>query len=233
MSDIFISYTSSDRPRAETLKSWFEEAGWTVWIDRDIDLGEAWEARIKAEVDRARVVVVLWGATARRSDWVIREATAAMASGRLIQIHATGLPLLPPFDALQAVRMQAWSGESGHAERTKLLRAIAERLGTTLPAQLVAERPAERLTLYRPEVVEAIELAFYYCARQLERVRLAKDGGSPDREFGEIGRAFMALRTLLVDDGDAADDRDGVLHRLMDDFLEQLLLLVPDPRALT
>src|SRR6185503_19000837 len=125
MSDIFISYTSSDRPRAETLKSWFEEAGWTVWIDRDIDLGEAWEARIKAEVDRARVVVVLWGATARRSDWVIREATAAMASGRLIQIHATGLPLLPPFDALQAVRMQAWSGESGHAERTKLLRAIA------------------------------------------------------------------------------------------------------------
>ena len=44
MADIFLSYTSSDRPRAEKLKAWFEEAGWSVWIDRDISLGEDWLA---------------------------------------------------------------------------------------------------------------------------------------------------------------------------------------------
>ena len=49
MSDIFISYASPDRPRAERLKAWFEEAGWSVWIDRDIDLGEGWEQRIHDE----------------------------------------------------------------------------------------------------------------------------------------------------------------------------------------
>src|SRR6516225_7327947 len=32
MAEIFVSYKSSDRPRAETLKSWFEGAGWSVWI---------------------------------------------------------------------------------------------------------------------------------------------------------------------------------------------------------
>jgi len=47
MSDIFISYKSSDRPRAEILKTWFEGAGWTVWIDHDINIGEEWEKRIE------------------------------------------------------------------------------------------------------------------------------------------------------------------------------------------
>ena len=103
MADIFISYTSSDRPRAERLRSWFEAAGWTVWIDREIDLGEGWEERVQIELEHARLVVVLWSAQARRSEWVVREATAAHQSGRLLQIHATGLALLPPFDAVDPV----------------------------------------------------------------------------------------------------------------------------------
>jgi hypothetical protein len=61
MTDIFLSYTSSDRPRAERLKAWFEEAGWSVWIDRDINLGEDWAHRIQNELESARLVVVLWG----------------------------------------------------------------------------------------------------------------------------------------------------------------------------
>src|SRR5437660_1543619 len=101
MADIFISYKSSDRPRAEALKGWFEAAGWTVWIDRETEIGEGWEARIEAELASSKAVVVIWGAEARRSPWVVREATAALEDGRLIQIHATGLPLPAPFDAVQ------------------------------------------------------------------------------------------------------------------------------------
>src|SRR5215217_4234532 len=125
MADIFVSYASPDRPRAETLKGWLEEAGWTVWIDRYIELGEGWEPRIEQELQDANLVIVLWGAEARRSKWVEREALAAHQSGRLLQVHATGLPLLPPFDKFQAVRMQSWSGEPQHSERVKLLRAVA------------------------------------------------------------------------------------------------------------
>ena len=233
MTDIFISYASPDRARAERLKAWFEEAGWSVWIDREIDLGEGWEQRIQDELDRAALVVVLWGAAARRSEWVQREANVAQQSGRLLQVHATGLPLLPPFDALQAVRMQAWSGEAGHSERVKLLRAVADRLGTTLPPHLSANAPDGALTAYHEEISEALELAFYFCARQVERVRLQRDRGyGLASDFEEIGSSFTAMLALLRTDEGTTDDREGILHRLMEDFLNQLLLLAPDPNAL-
>jgi hypothetical protein len=233
MLDIFLSYASPDRPRAEALKSWFEEAGWSVWIDRDIRLSEKWEDQIHSELHNARLVVVLWGSAARRSDWVTTEATTALQSNRLLQIHATGLPLLPPFDTIQAVRMQSWSGEPGHSERIKLLTAIANRLGTTLSPKLAAATPEENPTDYRPGVAEALELAFTYCARQVERVRTTRDqleqGLAPMADFEEIGRCFTAMLALLRTDPALTDDREGVLHRLLDDFLEQLILLVPDP----
>ncbi|HEU5092340.1 MAG TPA: toll/interleukin-1 receptor domain-containing protein [Nitrospira sp.] len=234
MSDIFISYASPDRARAERLKAWFEEAGWSVWIDRAIDLGEGWEQQIQNELDRAALVVVLWGPAARRSEWVQREASVAQQSGRLLQVHATGLPLLPPFDVLQAVRMQSWSGEAGHSERVKLLRAVADRLGKPLPPHLNVTTPDEALTAYHEEISEALELAFYYCARQVERVRLQRERGyGLASDFEEIGSSFTAMLALLRTDEGTTDDREGILHRLMEDFLNQLLLLAPDPNALT
>ena len=177
---------------------------------------------------------MLWGAEARRSEWVQREANVAQQSGRLLQVHATGLPLLPPFDTLQAVRMQSWSGEAGHSERVKLLRAVADRLGTPLSPHLSATAPDEDLTAYHQEISEALELAFYYCARQVERVRLKRERGyGLESDFDEIGSSFAAMLALLRTDEGTTDDREGILHRLMDDFLNQLLLLEPDPNVLT
>jgi hypothetical protein len=133
MADIFISYKSSDHPRAETLRGWFEAAGWTVLIDRETEIGEGWEAKIEKELASSRVVVVIWGAEARRSKWVVREATTALEDGRLIQIHATGLSLPPPFDSIQGARMQAWSGEASHSEKNRLMSAVARKLGVAPP----------------------------------------------------------------------------------------------------
>ena len=176
---------------------------------------------------------MLWGPEARRSEWVQKEAFAALQSDRLVQVHATGLPLLPPFDKVQAVRMQSWSAEAGHSERLKLLRAIANRLGTSLPAQVDAMMADEHVTAYDVEVAEALGLAFHYCARQVERVRAQRDRGYGDpSDFEEIQRSFAALLPMLRVDASTTDDREGILHRLMDDFLNQLLLLVPDPNTL-
>lgn len=75
--------------------------------------------------------------------------------------------------------------------------------------------------------------ATLYCARQVERVRVQRDRGYGDvSDFEEIGRSFTAMLALLRTDADTTDDREGVLHRLMEDFLNQLLLLVPDTGAL-
>jgi len=150
-----------------------------------------------------------------------------------VQVHATGLPLLAPFDTIQAVRMQSWSGDSGHSERVRLLSTIASRLGTTLPAHLGAVTSEEDLTAYQPAIAEALELAFYYCARQIERVRLQRDRGHGEvSDLDEIRRCFTAMLALLRTDSGTTDDREGVLHRLMGDFVNQLLSLVPDANAL-
>jgi hypothetical protein len=231
--DIFLSYKSSDRPRAETLKRWFEQAGWSVWIDRGIEVGEEWELRIENELKSARLVVVLWGAEARHSTWVQREAELALRTNRLLQVHATGLPLLPPYDSIQAVRMQSWSGEGAHSERTRLLQAVADRLDSKLPPDLAMPGSDEDLQGYRPEVSEALGLAFYYCARQLERARILKDRGYfVIEDFEGIRSSFSAMLALLRKEGESDDDREGVLHMMLDDFVKQLLLLSPDQNAL-
>jgi hypothetical protein len=229
MVDIFVSYESSDRPRAEALQSLFEEFGWTVWIDREIPVGEAWEAHIDHELSSARLIVVLWGAQARRSEWVQREAEVALKTNRLLQIHATGLPLLPPFDAVQAVRMQSWSGESAHSERRRLLQAVAQRLGAEPSVLHRMESLSPDLPQLNYDLATALELAFHYCARQLECRRLAQAGELTEQSFDGIRESFSALCELLG--AGAADDREGILHRMVEDFLVELERLVPMPGA--
>ena len=230
MADIFISYHSADRPRAEALRRWFEECDWSVWIDREIGIGEGWEQRLQKELEAARLVVVLWSAQARRSEWVQREATAAAADGRLLQIHGTGVPLLPPFDGLQAVRMQSWSGESSHSEKARLLAAVASRLGMSPAARQQIDAATSSLPHVNYDLIASLELAFYYCARQVERRRHQQSDESQDQHWAEIRASFAGLLELLNADAPSADDdREGTLHRMVEDFLNQLELLAPDP----
>lgn len=233
MSDIFVSYESSDRPRAEMLKSWLESAGWTTFIDGHIDLSEGFEERLERELSTARIVLVLWGAAARRSEWVLREAARGLDNGRLLQIHATALPIPGPFDKLQAVRMQSWAGEAVHSERAKLLSAVASRLGVPGP---IAE-PAESPLVFPAVNFDAqalVENVFQYCASRLESQRLLRSGQPvPERVWAELRLAFdEILRTVVPQDEGPLDDREGVVHRMIDGFHEQLELLAPNPNLM-
>jgi len=229
MVDIFVSYESSDRPRAEALRSLFEDFGWTVWIDREIPVGADWENHIENELWSARLVVVLWGAQARRSDWVQREARVGLDTNRLLQIHATGLPLLPPFDAIQAVRMQSWSGESAHSEQRRLLQAVAQRLAPDSATLRRIESLPPDLPKLNYDLAGALELAFHYCARQIECRRFALAGELTQRNFDEIRESFSSLCHLLG--AGAGDDREGILHRMVEDFQVELEHLAPMPGA--
>jgi len=79
--------------------------------------------------------------------------------------------------------------------------------------------------------------------RQAERIHLTTEAQSHSQkrrkgsavdisDFGEIEKSFTAMLALLRTEPGTTDDREGVLHRLMEDFLNQLLLLVPDSNAL-
>jgi hypothetical protein len=60
VSDIFISYASEDRPRAEMLAQTLEDRGWSTFWDRTIPIGKTWRETIGRELSGARCVIVLW-----------------------------------------------------------------------------------------------------------------------------------------------------------------------------
>ena len=228
MADVFVSYRSSDRPRAEMLASWLTALGVTVWIDRNIVPMEQWRARLDDELQAARIVLVLWGADALSSPEVVREATYAYEHGKLLQVHATGLPLPEPFGGFQAFRMQSWSGEAAHSERHKLIAAVASRLGVDVADELAAT-PDELASGFNTDLQDALQIAFYYCARQLEDRRRALDGTTlPYREDNPVAVSFSALLKLLrAPVGEQSLDREGTLHRMVEDFLRELEMLAP------
>ena len=60
MVDVFVSYSSQDRERVRGLVGEIEAIGWSVWWDRKIDAGAAFDREIETAIDEANCVVVVW-----------------------------------------------------------------------------------------------------------------------------------------------------------------------------
>ena len=60
--DVFVSYSSTDRARVAPLVEAIERRGWTVWWDRKIDAGTAFDREIESAHRRAKCIVVVWSA---------------------------------------------------------------------------------------------------------------------------------------------------------------------------
>src|SRR5262245_9159171 len=72
--DIFISYSSLDRPWAKKLEKDLQERGVKVFFDQTrLTKGERWEPQLVTQLLNSRHFVVLWSDNARASDWVLQE----------------------------------------------------------------------------------------------------------------------------------------------------------------
>lgn len=69
MSDIFISYASEDRQRVQSLAHALEKQGWSVWWDRRIRTGGAFDEVIQKALGAAKSVVVVWTESSIKSTW--------------------------------------------------------------------------------------------------------------------------------------------------------------------
>jgi hypothetical protein len=84
--DVFISYSSKDKPIADAACANIEAAGIRCWIaPRDIAAGEDWPTAITRAISQSRIMVLVFSASSNSSEDVSREIILA-ANNRLVII---------------------------------------------------------------------------------------------------------------------------------------------------
>lgn len=144
MSDIFISYSKSDRKKAEALANALKQQGRSVWWDEGIAPGSAppWD-QIGGQIGLAKCVLVLWSKNSVRSTSVQREADAGDKRNILIPViiekglKEANIPF--QFQTFPPARILEWKDVSSHAEFKKLLAAINELLAADVKQTPVPE----------------------------------------------------------------------------------------------
>ncbi len=132
MSDIFISYATKDRPRAEQLARALEARGWSVFWDRTIPVSQTWPETIGQELDNAGCVVVLWSKASIESAWVREEADDAKRRHILVPALIENVRIPIGFRSIQAADVVDWDGTEATPEFLKLVVAISSLAGTKI-----------------------------------------------------------------------------------------------------
>jgi hypothetical protein len=111
MDDVFLSYAREDRERARMVASALEAEGWSVWWDKKIVAGQAFDRTIETQLESARVVVVLWSVHSLRSEWVLNEAATAAERDVLVPVLLDDVKQPLEFRRRQAANLTAWKGD--------------------------------------------------------------------------------------------------------------------------
>ncbi|HXE40584.1 MAG TPA: toll/interleukin-1 receptor domain-containing protein [Azonexus sp.] len=129
MTDVFISYASEDRDRAGKLASALSAFNWSVWWDRKIIIGQAFDQAIEHELETAKSVVVLWSKHSIASEWVKNEAAVASERGVLVPAIIDSVKLPLEFRRKQTAELIDWNGEPSHSGFQALCEGIATTIG--------------------------------------------------------------------------------------------------------
>jgi hypothetical protein len=83
--DVFVSYSTRDKPVADALVSRLEQANIRCWIaPRDVMPGQVWAEAIIEAISSSRLMVVVLSGAANESPQVLREVERAVASGAVV-----------------------------------------------------------------------------------------------------------------------------------------------------
>jgi len=134
MTDVFISYATSDRERAREIANLLSARGWSVWWDRKIKAGQTFDEVIERELESAKSIVVLWSEASVASEWVKNEAAFAAQRGVLVPVLLDKVKIPLEFRRKQTADLIGWDGDPAHGG----LQALFEALEGTRPQVPIA-----------------------------------------------------------------------------------------------
>ncbi|WP_332750561.1 toll/interleukin-1 receptor domain-containing protein [Hydrogenophaga sp.] len=153
MSDVFLSYASEDRERAGRLAAALGHMGWSVWWDRKIIAGQAFDQAIEHELETAGCVVVLWSVNSIASEWVKNEAAAASERDVLVPALIDNVKLPLEFRRKQAADLLGWQGNELHPGFQALCQGVAHAMRGAAPSPRPRPRRAAQPAPSRPRWV--------------------------------------------------------------------------------
>jgi tetratricopeptide (TPR) repeat protein len=126
MADIFISYSRSDRSRVQPLVEVLEEHGWSVWWDRELIPGSAYEQANDDAISEARVVIVAWSQESVQSEWVQAEAGDGLDRHILVPVLLDDVRVPISFRRKHAARLVGFPKDIDEQEIRVLLKGIED-----------------------------------------------------------------------------------------------------------
>ncbi len=133
MADIFVSYSRADKARVAPLVAAFEAQGWSVWWDPEITPGDEFDKLIGEELERARVVVVVWTRSSVDSRWVKGEARDAADREVLVPVRFENARLPIDVRSIHTTEMDDWGGSRDSAPFKALCAALDTKLKRSEP----------------------------------------------------------------------------------------------------
>jgi hypothetical protein len=135
MSDIFISYSSKDRPWVEQFAKALATYGWSVWWDRNIPTGGSFNMVIRRELRAAKCAVVVWSAESVDSEWVQAEAEEAKKQDKYLPVTVDESEIPLGFTQRTCQSLVEWEVGVDHPGFSQLLKDI-ERLVQSPPQRI-------------------------------------------------------------------------------------------------
>lgn len=154
MSDIFLSYSSEDKARAQILAKALKSQGYSVWWDRFISPGKIYSKVIEQELEAANCVIVMWSRNSVTSTYVHSEASEGNSRGILIPVLIEKVKIPLEFKLIQAANLIDWKGEASNHDFSNLLESISNKVGLSPPKQNIQEKSSR---INKPEPLDNIK----------------------------------------------------------------------------
>ena len=125
MSGVFLSYSRADRAIADQIIRGLRAVGIDAWWDEDMR-GVDWQKELEQRIGELGGVMVLWTASSSNSNHVRDEARLALDSDKLINA-LWEVPKPPfPYDRVNGLPLDGWTGREPHRGWTRLIETIDE-----------------------------------------------------------------------------------------------------------